>query len=66
MKKSLSILLLTVALITLPGCSCDREDIDGSEVIEQPEVTPIHVQEDFVGPTTEPFSNGPSEMPPTE
>lgn len=62
MKKLLSILLLTAALITLPGCSCERED---SEEIIEPEVAPVHLQEDFVGPTTEPFSNGPSEMPPT-
>jgi hypothetical protein len=65
MKKLLSISLLLGLFIFLPGCSCDREDIEGAEVIE-PEVAPVHLQEDFVGPTTEPFSNGPSEMPPTE
>jgi len=67
MKKLLSILLLLGLFTLLPGCSCNREDsekiIEPEKVVEE---TPTPLQETFVGPTTEPFSNGPSQMPPSE
>ncbi|MBU1445834.1 hypothetical protein KKD70_01060 [Patescibacteria group bacterium] len=64
MKKLLSLTIL-IGLATLAtGCSCERENSEG--IIEptfvEDEIHPL--QDNFVGPKTEPFSNGPSEMPP--
>jgi len=64
MKKLLSLTIL-IGLATLAtGCSCERQDTE--IVINEPTVLEdgIHpLQDNFVGPTTEPFSNGPSDMP---
>lgn len=63
MRKLLYIPLVLIFLFAAHGCGCtsDNQQVEKDE----PEQTE-HIDPDFNGPTTEPFSVGPTEPPPSE
>jgi hypothetical protein len=57
--KILSLVILFVFLTLIPGCGCAQEE-------QKKDEKPVNVLDpDFKGPTTPPFSNGPTEPPPS-